>query len=274
MSEDTEVGVVRHATQAAPTGEPEARFQDGNLSDVVRIGATVRRVPGAWTPAVQALLRHLETVGFEGAPRARGFDDRGREVLTFVEGSTIPASLDGYRSDQVLVEAARLLRRYHDATVTFVPPPGAAWNFQVGATPGSEIICHNDVAPWNTVVRDGHPVAFIDFDYAAPGTRAWDVAYAVWRYVPLYDGEEHGTPAEQARRMHLFRDAYGLSDRPDLLPSIQHRMTVNYATLAAAAADRTPPFVAMWREGHGEGIVRDLAHLRRHWTTFEQSLGI
>ena|GEM_PF-4257401 len=122
------------------------------------------------------------------------------------------------------------------------------------------------------MVRDGHPLAFIDFDYASPGTRVWDIAYALWRYVPLYDGEEHGPPAEQARRMLLFCDVYGLADRRDLLPSIQHRMTVSYATIAAAAADGTPAFVAMWRDGHGEGIVRDLAHLRRHWTEFDQCL--
>jgi len=113
------------AQQVVAVGEPETRFQDGNISDVVRVGATVRRAPGAWTPAVHALLRHLEAAGFDGAPRTLGFDDRGREVLTFIEGVTVPASLEGYRSDHVLVEAARLLRRYHDATATFVPPPGA-----------------------------------------------------------------------------------------------------------------------------------------------------
>jgi Tol biopolymer transport system component len=35
---------------------------------------------------VHALLRHLESVGFEGAPRVVGFDDSGREVLTYVDG--------------------------------------------------------------------------------------------------------------------------------------------------------------------------------------------
>ena len=71
----------------------ETTFADGNVSAVVRVGNTVRRAPGPWTPAVHALLRHLERAGFLGAPRARGFDERGREVLTFVEGETIPALL-------------------------------------------------------------------------------------------------------------------------------------------------------------------------------------
>lgn len=46
----------------------------------------MHRDAGPWTPAVHALLRHLEYVGFEGAPRVIGFDDSGREVLTYLEG--------------------------------------------------------------------------------------------------------------------------------------------------------------------------------------------
>ena len=53
---------------------------------VVRIGDTVRRTPSEATPAVHDLLRHLEAKGFDGAPRALGFDEHGREVLSFIDG--------------------------------------------------------------------------------------------------------------------------------------------------------------------------------------------
>jgi len=48
----------------------------------------VIRDAGAWTPAVHALLRHLEDVGFAAAPRpvGSGLDTDGREVLTFIDG--------------------------------------------------------------------------------------------------------------------------------------------------------------------------------------------
>ena len=52
----------------------------------VRIGDTVRRRSGRWTPAVHALLRHLESVGFDAAPRVLGMDGQGREVLSYIEG--------------------------------------------------------------------------------------------------------------------------------------------------------------------------------------------
>jgi hypothetical protein len=38
---------------------------------------------GPWTPAVHALLGHLEQRGFDGAPHMLGLDDQGRELLTF-----------------------------------------------------------------------------------------------------------------------------------------------------------------------------------------------
>ena len=66
--------------------QQEIPLLGGNTSTVVRVGDTVRRNAGPWTPAVHALLRHLERVGFTGAPRALGIDDQGREVLSYLEG--------------------------------------------------------------------------------------------------------------------------------------------------------------------------------------------
>ena len=57
-----------------------------NYGLVVRLGDTVHRPQTARSPAVHALLQHLERVGFDGAPRYLGQDDAGREVLSYVEG--------------------------------------------------------------------------------------------------------------------------------------------------------------------------------------------
>jgi hypothetical protein len=55
---------------------------------VYRRGDVVIRDAGPWTPAVHALLRHLEDAGFAAAPRlvGSGLDTDGREVLTFIDG--------------------------------------------------------------------------------------------------------------------------------------------------------------------------------------------
>src|SRR3954470_20959122 len=120
-----------------------------NAGLVVRVGDTVRRPSSS--PATHALLRHLEAVGFDGAPRLLSVDGRGREVLSFLDG-WVPPNLDRF-CDETLVAAARLLRRFHDAT---------ADSELAGA---HQVVCHNDPSPCNHVFVAGRPVALIDFDH-------------------------------------------------------------------------------------------------------------
>ena len=59
----------------------ETPLRGGNMSSgVVRVGDTVRRPAGPWTPAVHALLDHLHSVGFRGAPRPLGLDRAGEKT--------------------------------------------------------------------------------------------------------------------------------------------------------------------------------------------------
>ena len=64
------------------------------------------------------MLRHLETAGWQGAPRFLGTDDRGREILGFIPGHVpwAPAEQPALRSDRSLVRVAELLREFHDLT--------------------------------------------------------------------------------------------------------------------------------------------------------------
>jgi hypothetical protein len=147
----------------------EAPLTGGNLSAVVRVGDTVRRPLQPWSAAVHGLLRHLAARGFDGAPRFLGIDDRGREILSFIAGEVGAYPLPAFMwSDEALAGAARLLRRLHDATRGYVAPDGATWQFAYPDRARHEVICHNDVAPYNMVFVDRQPRALIDFDTAGP----------------------------------------------------------------------------------------------------------
>jgi hypothetical protein len=180
-------------------GNPEIVLTGGRTTQaVVRIGDTVRRPPAPNAKFVQSLLRHLEVAGFAGAPRYLGRDARGREIFSYLPG-VVPVELRHY-GDETLAAAACLIRRYHDATASLI-------EVQSAPEAGIEVVCHNDLSPCNTVFRDGNPVALIDFDAAAPGSRARDLGYAAWLWLDIGNSKRSAT--EQVRRLRLFLAAYG-----------------------------------------------------------------
>jgi Ser/Thr protein kinase RdoA (MazF antagonist) len=211
----------------------------GNLNDAVRIGDTVHRRAGPWTPATHALLRFLEQRGFP-APRVRGMDEKGREVLDFIPGEvhsgTFEALPDRVWADEHLIDAAKLLRKYHDVVEAFRPPADARWRLVAPTT--FEVICHNDWSPWNALFRDGRFQLTLDWDLAGPGTRVWDIANAAYSWTPLAFDEGRSPKIEaQARRLRLFLDAYGLRDRSEVLPTLRSRLQ-HVARFIRAEAER------------------------------------
>src|SRR4029079_2794072 len=166
----------------------ETVLAGGDVNVVVRVGGTVRRPGGPWSPGVHALLRHFEAAGFDGAPRFLGIDDEGREVLSYVEGEAAlaPAPSD----DDVLGELGRLLRRSHDAQRDFQPAGDAAWQAFPGDPCVGQVVCHNDLFWPDVVFRGVRPVALIDWDLATPGPRLADVASAASHWVPLRTDEQ------------------------------------------------------------------------------------
>lgn len=189
---------------------------------VVRVGDTVRRPSTRSSEFVSHLLRHLADGGFGGTPAPLGTDEQGRDVVTFIDGD-VPADL-GFHDDETLRAAANLVRRFHDLSAELVATPAAA-------AVGTEIICHNDLSPCNFVFRDGVPIAIIDFDAAAPGTRASDLGYAAWLWLDI--GSDEIAATDQRRRFGLFLMAYG---------------TVEYAPVVAAMMTRQADLAAQGRQ--------------------------
>ncbi len=247
------------------TSGPEETLP-GAFSTLARVGDTVRRSTGPWTPAVHALLRHLERVGFEGAPRVLGIDAQGREVLTYVPGDVPREASPTVATGRALSEVAGLLRRYHEAVSGFSLPAGIRWHGRAPPGPGS-VVCHNDLAPRNTVFRGGRPVAFLDFDLASPAPPAWDVAHLAWQFVPLADDEgcaRQGwtTPPDRAGRLRVVCDGYGLSEQErDGLPELLVRRIETTASGIEALAAEGVPAHQRWAE---EGVPA-LARADRDW---------
>lgn len=185
---------------------------------VVRVGDTVRRPAGDWTPTTQALLSHLSDIGFP-SPRPLGVDEKGREVLSFLPGR---AGLWPWPSALLAESGPRpvgaLLRAYHQAVADFTPPAPAIWRHgPQGLAPG-QIALHGDFGPYNLVWADESQLApligVIDFELARPGDPLEDAAFAAIRVAhlrPDATAAKVGFVALPDRRARLaaFADGYG-----------------------------------------------------------------
>jgi Ser/Thr protein kinase RdoA (MazF antagonist) len=211
------VAPVSGATVAAMDEHP---LTGGRITaGVVRVGETVRRPVGPNSDFVRALFAHLEEAGFDAAPRYLGQDERGREIFSFQPGD-VPDELNATITDETLASAARLIRRFHDATVG------------TEIARGGEVVCHHDLSPCNFVFRDALPVGIIDFDAAAPGERLLDLGYALLLWLNL--GTDGPPPAEQASRIRLFCDAYGVEVSEVVLNAVVRAVDSNIEKLRAA----------------------------------------
>ena len=244
----------------------EELLEGGNThTGVVRIGSTVRRPTGPWTPGVHALLRHLESGGFDAAPRVLGVDEQDREILTFVEGAVVwPDHFALVSDDTALAEVAACIRAYHGAIAGFPDAGAYAWSDRGGDQVGpAEVLCHNDLAPWNLVHRPDGRWAFIDWDLASPGRRAWDLAWALLSFVPLMPSSTLDD-GDTRRRIAVFRDAYRAELFPaDILEVAIERCEREAGLIRDLGARGEEPYVRLLAEGHGEIWAEAAEHVRR-----------
>ncbi|GAA1672434.1 hypothetical protein GCM10009733_082000 [Nonomuraea maheshkhaliensis] len=268
----------------------EIPLQGGDVTDgVVRVGDTVRRPASTSTPAVHALLRHLEAAGFDGAPRVVGMDGLGREILTYLPGTT------GLRvesvSDEALAGLALLVRRFHDATAGF-PLTMEGWEGGSNDDAAPEVIGHCDLTPDNVIFRapapapasfesaspsgsgslaaagGGGPYAMIDFDLARPTTRLFDIVTTLRHWAPIADPVDRAPllrTVDVGARLRLFCDAYGVSarERRRLLSLARLRFHRSYAVMRTRAA-AGGNWAKMWAGGAGTRIRRAAAWLDVH----------
>jgi Ser/Thr protein kinase RdoA (MazF antagonist) len=241
--------------------EREEILAGGNMTAVVRVGNTVRRAAGPWTPTIHAFMRHLRANGFGLVPEPLGMDDRDREVISLLPGAPASYPLPDFAwTDDTLTAVAKTLRAFHDAGAGFEGP-----RWQWPAHEPREVICHNDFAPYNLMFEDGRLTGVIDLDLASPGPRVLDLAYAAYRFVPLTDPANPDAPfpgaPEQERRLSAFCAAYGDQSPSAVLDSAAEKLREMVAFIERRAAAGDPAQQAVLQRGDVAIYARDIAYI-------------
>lgn len=236
----------------------EIELTGGGINRVVRIGDEVHRPSAPWSPAMRELLTVLHAARLP-VPRFLGVDDSGRDVLDYLPGDVthypipIPA-----RSEEALVDVARTLRRFHDASVPLVRRD-LPW--QLPPLPRPEVVVHGDFAPYNLVFSGSTLVGIIDVDYARPGPRTYDIASALYGFAPLTVSDEGwGSVPERADRVRIFCEAYGLdpAGTVDALHAVVPRLAWIVSHMREAAAAGHEAFARHLADGHAEHYEADI----------------
>ena len=204
-------------------------------------------------------LRTKDTCsGYPGPDIKRG---ESREMVSFIHGTAGHYPLRPFvLTESTLIRLGLLLRRFHDATMGFSLPGGVRWHNSQGHN--GQVVCHGDAGPYNTIFRDGAPVAFIDFERAAPGPRIWDIAFVIYRYAPLCDLRERALTRpflrQVGKRIRTLSGAYGFFENHDLFDWIRLRLKTEIHLFEDGEKEDTARRRKLIEEGHLALYRRDL----------------
>jgi Phosphotransferase enzyme family len=259
-----------------------------NAGAVRRRGNTVIRPASPQSALIHRYLQALHQSGFRGAPFPTLLTPETEE-FEYIDGEVpIPPYPSWAQTDSAFTSVVRLLRQFHEASLKVSQPfldaernaeqnaeRNGEWNDAFGPWKSrGTTICHFDVCLENVVFRNGSAVAFLDFDFAAPGDPLDDLASLVRMCAPL-DYEERlkqlgWTEIDIARRLRLAVDAYGL-EAPRYAEFVERLSdSIDRAErFVRIRVDRGESnFVAMWKSFGGD----ERFSKRREWFTQNRDL--
>ncbi len=248
---------------AHPVTAGEERLPGGSVGGAVRVGDTVRRPTGRWTPAVHALLDHLGS-RLPCVPRVLGYDDLGREVLSFLPGRVVDIDTETLSAGQI-ASLVRWTRDFHEVVAGF--SHAGPWRYFPVDDP--TLIGHNDIAPYNVCFDGENLVGVFDWDLAGPTTPLFELAFIAWNCVPLWRDFGAG-PA--AARLRLIAATHGGFDAGQILRAVPPRIQTMLDGIPVAAAAGDSGMANLLTLGEPDRSRRSLSDLIERIPTIEHRL--
>lgn len=191
-----------------------AEIFHGGRDAIKRNKDKVIRPTGPWSAAVHRYLHFLHENGLKNVPYPFDIDQEQREHVSYIEGLVFNSMEDeASRSDALLTSLAHYLREFHRIGIDYISELNDDEIWMLPRREPIETMCHGDLGPYNIVTKDNKVIGLIDFDTLHPGPILWDLAYGLYRWVPLMNPdnpENFGEDEDKLRRIKVFMTAYGL----------------------------------------------------------------
>ncbi len=244
---------ARTRPESADALEERGERLAGNVGGAWRVGDTVRRATGPWTPAVHSLLEYLAP-RLAHIPRVVGFDDRGREILSYLPGRVVDIDSELLTPGQIRSVVSWTLL-FHEAVANFEHL--GPWRFDEVDRP--TLVAHNDIAPYNVCFDGDELVGVFDWDLAGPSTPLLELAFIAWNCVPLWqDVGDHWS----AERLELIAATYGSHSALQILRAVPTRIKLMLDWIPRAAAAGDQGMINLQTVGEPERSQRSLNDLR------------
>jgi hypothetical protein len=243
-------------------------LEGGRENTIYKYQDCVYRPSGEWSKHVHAFLIYLHEKGFNKVPYPYGIDQDGNERLSYVDGIIYNGLLpENVMSDQALKAVALIMKGYHDLGAEYIQKLGGDEKWMLPKREPVETMCHGDFAPYNIAMDNKKVHGIIDFDTLHPGPRIWDIAYALYRWIPLMspsNPENFGTKEDKLRRLKLFELSYGTEYfiGYDMIVWISDRLEFLINYMKSEAKKGNPTFIKHIEEGHLDQYLVDLEYIK------------
>ncbi|WP_157950079.1 aminoglycoside phosphotransferase family protein [Vallitalea okinawensis] len=246
-------------------------FLEGGRTGIYKHDDFVFRPTEIWTEYIHLFLRYLHSQGFDKAPFPFGIDKVGIEKISYLKGNVYNELLpEDAKSDEALISLSILMKQFHDIGEEYAKKLTGKEKWMLPPRSPNETMCHGDLAPYNIVMEGKKVIGIIDFDTLHPGPRMWDIAYSLYRWIPLMspdNPENFGSEEDKHRRLSLFINTYGLDsiDNQEIIQWVVQRLEYLVSFMEREATSGNITFKKHIENGHLEQYQRDLKYLELFW---------
>ncbi len=243
----------------------DIELQGGRIGKIHKVDDTVVRPSNEWTETVHKFLKFMHDKGADFVPIPYGIEGNN-EIISFMPGEVFNDPLpEIFNNDSMIISAALLLAKFHKISEQFIPYITKECKWMLSPIYPAEVICHGDYAPYNVVIVDDKVKSLIDFDTIHPGTKLWDISYALYRWVPFIDKSED-VFNESMRKMRLFLDIYGLEEnkRDEVVQVMIDRLTSLTNFMKSEAEAGNIDFQRNIDDGHLQKYIDDIEYLKKN----------